>query len=1002
MAVFSIWRLGATDISEYVSVGSTISFKKDQTLDDGKLVLLLTNSKPLSQEDGVLNYFDGTSTYYFDIVSDSVELVQRGSENAYAHTVQYASVSRRFAFSLAKGMDFSQPKNGGKLVSRWNGIQYAVDVGGTITTSVASFYGKGFTFYPKGTISGGKIKFSIYQFSLEGDTATRLIRSTTFVCPSATVSYFDGSSNHTLFTVNGSFSDKSEIALTASQIALLNQHKGQSVSISSVGYVTPAPLVSVVGEAVVNAQLVLDVFYYTYADVINQVIRGCNRPSDDNTAETPICQLPVAGEFHDFLISTISPNFQFTQGETLWECLVKIYDGFDAKPIVSDYSSVPTLGVSYYNERTNVIDANKFVASSSELQDENRANGLVCRYQNGTPPSPVYFPAKGKLCKARSESLGVPNNNDYRIIVGSPIQSLMEVFGGVYKIDVSGGDSSGTLILDNDVLVDLIPVIYEKSIWSSLNASTTQSLLPTQYNTMWFQSGTNSIYVGDLKTTVDGTNYNYQRAFMLAVAYMLGADGVSGTSFSMGAVYYLGNVYLTTISLDADKRPWDVSMVVAYIPKIDGCVRVEGPSDKRFGESLVNQSSALMDLSKMGANMYGLASRLGEEKRSKVYAIDTLANMPKAGSWYTDTDGSLWVVQCAKATIYDDGVKCELELAKNFNQLSRRIAVDRQVTFSGISESLTLASETIYQEYLYFITQTAFNGGKIPTRTYVHSAGVMFLMACFSSLDTQTDWSSYGVDFASFHQLTGGVYGDFCQMPIITYGAGNSLCFEGGFDSPISAGNRLKIDVTGWVSSLSSEVVAYADGYGFADFADITLCSSDSIGDYSSLPLISEPSDEEVSLRGLKIEKRPNDVFKFNYELIFLPYHANGYEDVLIYPNFSKNSQIVTRKKPNVIKVYLLPSGSIPYSSFEAKAYGTEQTPSSYFTGVISNTSSSGHLYAFNVEIKDGASFFTVPSGSWIGWMLADENDVPLIASNEALTVGQNIVFYAYGSHNRL
>ena len=996
----SIWRIGGIDVSQYVSVGSTISSNKDETLDNGQLTLVLTNSEALSKEkNGVMEYYDGSESHYFDIVSDLVEPVQRGDSVIYKHTVQYASVSRRFAFSLAKGMDFKQPKNGGKIIAKDNGIIQSVPDYALYTFEDVGYNETPAYLYPRMSVVSAKIKVGLYQITEDTSSVRNaIVRDSVHYYSAIGIGYRDtvDGEDHLLFDVNGSFHDKSEIILTPTQIAQINAKKGKYLSVfHRIDYFFFPEEDDLV---ISNISLEINSYYYTYSDVINQVIRGCQRPNDDLTTETPLAQLPSSGSFREFLDSTIAPNLQFTQGETLWECLMKIYNCFDAKPKVDGDGDVPTLGVDYYNEKGNQLDSGLFVASSVGLNDDKRVNGLVCRYQNGIAPNPTNYPAKDKMATARCSSIGVPANNDYNIIVGSPIQSLVDVKTRIYSVEMRLFGDTSFLTVASDVFIDLMDVIYEKSLWSQLDASTTTTLNHTQYNSLWYESGSNRIYVGALENTVDGSSYSYGRALELAFGNMIGATYYD-TSFGFavgtdggGYPCFSSHVMISSSSSTNDYlKPWEMNMSVSYIPEQNGCVRVEGEYKKRDGEMLVNQSSALTDLSRMGANMYGLSLRTGEEKRSKAYAIDDFASMPKSGSWYKDGDGSLWIVQTAKATIYDEGVKCELELTRNFNQMSQRIAIERQVTFNGIERSLALDSETIYQEYVYLVTAYQWGAGERPTLSPIHVTDVSFVEGAISALctDESSWWINKKVDFAS---VGGNVY-----MPIVSYSAGTGLCFEGGFDDPISAGNRLSATAGWFTTNLNSNVVQYADNQGFLDKANLLLCNGSAVSLYDSLPRINAPSSNLVSFSNLEIEKRPNDVFRFNYELVLLPYKGGTHTPFLVYPQLAKNCQFMTGLVPSRIRIFVLSSSDSPYSGFEAKPKGTEIIPSSKFRFVSSVVSSSSQEYETSATLYDGETVEYL--ATIYGYMITDDLGNPLLAYSDFH--GGQVVIHCFGSHNR-
>ena len=230
----------------------------------------------------------------------------------------------------------------------------------------------------------------------------------------------------------------------------------------------------------------------------------------------------------------------------------------------------------------------------------------------------------------------------------------------------------------------------------------------------------------------------------------------------------------------------------------------------------------------------------------------------------------------------------------------------------------------------------------------------------------------------------------------MAYSAGNALCFEGGFDQPISAGNGLKASTGSWfTTNLTSYAVYYTDARGFTDTAYIFLCPSSAVSDFDNYPVASLPSTTHVVFSGIAIAKRPNDIFKMNYEIIALPYQNSP---LMIYSKLLEESYLASKSLPTKIRVFVIGASDIPYSPFETKAYGTELTPATGFSFSMSITSATRTA---TLELKDGISSYSFGS-SYSGLMIADENGNALLAVNETIAAGSPFAFYLFSSHNRL
>jgi hypothetical protein len=308
-----------------------------------------------------------------------------------------------------------------------------------------------------------------------------------------------------------------------------------------------------------------------------------------------------------------------------------------------------------------------------------------------------------------------------------------------------------------------------------------------------------------------------------------------------------------------------------------------------------------------------------------------------------------------------------------------------------------LASETIYQEYVYYSLSSESQASAVHFDQYtllsMWSALIPSGEAQYTYLSSTSTISVDSIDFAVFQgnyaTSSGTAQTDYVYMPILAYGAGNALCFEGGFDQPISAGNGLKV-VTSWFNNLTSFAVYYTDARGFTDTANIWLCPSSAVSSFDDYPLASEPVGSNVTFQNLAIEKRPNDIFKLNYEIIALPYQNSP---LMIYSKLLEESYLASKSLPSKVRVFV--NGA--YSPFETKAFGTELTPT---TGFKFSMDIAGGLRA-SLTLYDGDSQYSFGSAC-SSLMIADENGNALLAVNETIASGSPFAFYLFSSHNRL
>ena len=94
----------------------------------------------------------------------------------------------------------------------------------------------------------------------------------------------------------------------------------------------------------------------------------------------------------------------------------------------------------------------------------------------------------------------------------------------------------------------------------------------------------------------------------------------------------------------------------------------------------------------------------------------------------------------------------------------------------------------------------------------------------------------------------------------------------------------------------------YCNDWGFFDAADVYLAPSQTMY-WDLMPVIyTPPAVRSVFIRGMVVEKRPNDVFRLNYELAFLSNPSDA-DPILVYPAFVGNSSAVQRVKPGYVRI---------------------------------------------------------------------------------------------------
>ena len=116
--------------------------------------------------------------------------------------------------------------------------------------------------------------------------------------------------------------------------------------------------------------------------------------------------------------------------------------------------------------------------------------------------------------------------------------------------------------------------------------------------------------------------------------------------------------------------------------------------------------------------------------------------------------------------------------------------------------------------------------------------------------------------------------GTLVYIPMIRYGAGNMLCFEMSYNSPINAGNQTTYTTaTTWFGSNKyyTKAIKYTNDLGFMESTTLYLINVSNSSFDNSFPEIGTYTpflggNAVLEIDNLKVYKQPNEIFALNYE----------------------------------------------------------------------------------------------------------------------------------------
>ena len=745
----------------------------------------------------------------------------------------------------------------------------------------------------------------------------------------------------------------------------------------------------------VQVEIVAETYYNSAYDVLN-LLAERQKQEDGRYSKKSLFSLPVSGELHDLLVSTVAPNFTFTQ-LTMYECVAEVFRLFDA---IFTMDEDGELGIEYFNDyNKEPLENPKFVGRQLSLSEDKYTNGLISYYQDGRIVK--TYPEHDSFAHLRSERLGIPDDTDHSLIVQKPIQSIVSCF--LLPNAIHFGTKKGTAgyTSTNGFPIEVTRYVIDESLWSSLD---TGGFSPTddletikQANSIYFEKNNNVIKVSySYKGSFGVTYYAYKNMINTALVRM---GGMRTVSVGGSTTSPIASCYVTSPTDDE----WnDIKMKVTYVASLDGRVKVESIENKYEGETLVDQVNGAVDLNKLGLNMLGLSLKMGEPTLNAAHRISTWDKRIKTGDIY-QYEGGTWVANVCAYTFVGDHIQGNISFVKNFNSLALRTQLFREKRVSNISRELTIKSEDNYIEYCYYTTDDSVVSLEHYQEIAISKDNLSdgFLGSLGMSLDYKLGFGS----LKTGRDITIGLFPTPVTIPeriyidLSVYGAGNMLCFEFAFDSPMNAGNKtVFVESEAWFGSdkYFTSAVKYTDEAGFMDTASIEIIKGDRKFDFdTNFPTIIESNpgsrvyNDFLEIPELRIYKQPNEIFALNYEICFLPYPTRKAIDFIGSAFINKNFFTEGESFGRTLYFYYA-DDDFKYSILDTEGHGTKQAIGDVTRATVNNY--------FKITFWHGTILT-----AYKNWAVCDENGKILFASNtgaEAGSISRDIFFVP--RHNRL
>ena len=925
------------EVTDCVSFGIDTAKHKAEQLDEGSFVVApITRKKPFEMGSVI---FLGEEAYVLS--GDSVSVCARGSVTGYRHEIRYANMAQSLKLYTMRGTDLHQP---------------SINPHRRALTSVCT---------------GGNESDDTIMESLEIRSNERIKEFRVFfrLPYASSENYETGSSRQILCDLKEANDWNAIIELWGTDYNggdhfLKSWRRADFVKApNQVGFMHIEPyssafegykkfFVKVFGPTVndegsflrfANVVMFAETYNYTYKDAINECIKATYTRAD----EEPF----VYFSEQDAVYNKVAPDFTFPQGTSLYDALKEIMESLDMKLDAYYYKGTTQIrGIPYGESGSHVSLEEK--AHNSDLSDSNRAQSAVVSYQNATIEGASYAPAHGTATKPKSRKLGVPSPDSYHILTPEPINAIMRVWAYA-DTEVNYLQTNRTVTIRDfgwnimlnvpaNFPIDITDFVYEQDEQSLLPISSWQTewKSPTQGNTFSWNKGQRDIYCGCINKTPVGTMYYAINNLMHGAVWRLFTDAVTDTFVSM--------------------QPLDVAFNVEYKPLMNGCLSVESNEEKAYGDMHgsmnVRQSTSLCETGKIGKNAYGLVSRVGWE--DKTITLPFGANIPNNGDFVT-IDNEIWMVTSTEKTAMPNGHGCSVSLTRNFNKLSLRTKVDREIRQTEISPNLALLSTIVSKTYIHIYKDAQ------TSHPFGNSVGTNLLLRLGRAMNGEVL-----SQFASGAKLTLEYASEDSKsvfLPLTEYSAGNAYCLEGGFETANNAGYKIET-ASGWVTSYTAKPIIYTDSNGEVKKFSASLYSSlGVIDDYSD---VNPSEDPKATISECLANKHANEIMRLNYEAVVI-----GHDGYIVYPAMAK--------------LLCASTGRTSWSDRSLKLVTRSDKPFTGFEGKISG----GTVVSIACSVVSGQASYTFYKDNKPYWCLVTYDGTPVLACNDGS--GTTATFYA-------
>ncbi len=541
----------------------------------------------------------------------------------------------------------------------------------------------------------------------------------------------------------------------------------------------------------------------------------------------------------DLLKSENSPFYglpaedYINENATAREILDGLFSTVNARAVVTDITNnyIIKVGVMDMNKTTDKTEVANRLGTFWQNNIDNFCGKVMSKVSNATPQSYVFVIDSFKSLlntattnnKVVATAFNVEYFADFMLLPNADRQIKVKYTKGDVSYDkyitisdttpiplIGSKDFSGA---SQDLLVD-------KEFWDALDSDAASYTNYVKDNTLYYERGAASV---DVSRT-------YKDLFFTQSVFEMTAKKAMFRYIDLNRVALLGDADCQITGMETSENFWgigDFIYTAKYAPLVDDVIIEANKTKKQNDRNAVfsitdGQSDNIIDLSRYGRNLVGKAQRIGNDELAidtNVYGRDdVLEPLDKVGD-YIVYKTEMQIMSKAHYSDAEDKnwYKVRYSMTKGFNNLAEKIGLARekriyQIPLTGYRSTLPIRSSIAYGlQGNFALLQDGENNEQKKT---------------LSAFLLQRLVNTFPSDMYNAILMNVVVMNYHYVLPVVGFGAGNTMNFIGRFYDNYSAGLSFvaQRNIFKWIGGNKACQNPYVNNAGVAfGFFDISI-----------------------------------------------------------------------------------------------------------------------------------------------------------------------------------